>query len=490
MELTISIITDNSSMDMKRNNFPRKRKQMPLTIRKNWDTESDSDDEMISKHNNSFRVSEASNESKIFSLLQQREKMLKLQTSSMIPNQQEGKLGGGIHVIHLLLLAAKAVNNVQQKGIGLAVRTLIDLFQSVSLKGDSIQRVAAYFADALVARLLTVESPFFDTIMKSPTAEEELFAFTELYKVSPFYQFAHFTANQAILEAFEDHNHLTLHVIDFDICYGFQWPSLIQSLSERSSPTNRVSLKITGFGRSLEELQVIEARLSSFAKGFRNLVFEFRGMLSQGCNNENNLEFLRLRRKKNETLAINIIFNPNMVRGSTRFINSMSSETLRVIHSLDPSIVTMVEKEGSSGRNGYQNFLGTLMESLHYYAAMFDSLDDCLPYGSIKRLSIEKNHLGKEIKDVIINCGDSDNKSETWKSRMERHGFEGIKLSSKCLIQAKLLLKLRSHGSPVYFGRENGGFRVFEKDDGKGISLGWQHRRLITISAWKVVNSV
>ena len=32
---------------------------------------------------------------------------------------------------------------------------------------------------------------------------------------------------------------------------------------------------------------------------------------------------------------------------------------------------------------------------------MFDSLDDCLPIDSIERLSIEKNHLGKEIKNVL-----------------------------------------------------------------------------------------
>ncbi|PQM40938.1 scarecrow-like protein 23 [Prunus yedoensis var. nudiflora] len=41
------------------------------------------------------------------------------------------------------------------------------------------------------------------------------------------------------------------------------------------------------------------------------------------------------------------------------------------------------------------------MESLHYFAAMFDSLDDCLPLESAERLSIEKNHLGKEIKSML-----------------------------------------------------------------------------------------
>ena len=63
--------------------------------------------------------------------------------------------------------------------------------------------------------------------------------------MSLYYQFAHFTANQSIIEAFEkeeDVNNRALHVIDFDISYGFQWPSLIQSLFEMASSGNRISL--------------------------------------------------------------------------------------------------------------------------------------------------------------------------------------------------------------------------------------------------------
>ncbi|KAH6796417.1 hypothetical protein C2S51_037403, partial [Perilla frutescens var. frutescens] len=145
--------------------------------------------------------------------------------------------------------------------------------------------------------------------MKAPTREEEFLAFTSLYKVSPFYQFAHFTANQAILEAFEREGNMNmnmnmntraLHVVDFDVSYGFQWPSLMQSLSENATPTNRISLKITGFGGSMEELQETESRLVSFATAFHNLVFEFRGLV-RGSKN-----VIKLKRRKNETVAVNL----------------------------------------------------------------------------------------------------------------------------------------------------------------------------------------
>ncbi|CBI18535.3 unnamed protein product, partial [Vitis vinifera] len=325
-----------------------------------------------------------------------REQMLKLD------HKRKGVVedGKGLHLIHLLLITATAVD---ENNVSVAAENLRELYQSVCLNGDSVQRVVAYFADGLAAKLLTRKSPFYDMIMKEPTPEEEFLAHTDLYRVSPYYQFAHFTANQAIIEAFEEeeeNNNRALHVVDFDVSYGFQWPSLIQSLAEKATSGNRISLRITGFGRSLDELQETETRLISFSKAFRNLVFEFQGLLRGS-------KLTNLRKKKNETVAANLVFHLNTL---TSFLKI--SETLKSVHSLNPSIVILVEQEGSRSP---QSFLSRFMESLHYFAAMFDSLDDCLP--------LEKS----------------------------------------------------------------GGFRVFERDDERAISLGWQDRCLITASAWHCI---
>ncbi|KAL5778949.1 hypothetical protein ACOSQ2_009686 [Xanthoceras sorbifolium] len=435
-------------------------------------------------HNNSYHEGF---EGKIFGLLQMRDQMLKLETRRK-GGVEEGK---GLHLIHLLLITATAVD---ENNLDLALENLTELYQTVSLTGDSVQRVVAYFADGLSARLLSRKSPFYDMIMKEPTTEEEFSAFTDLYRVSPYFQFAHFTANQAIIEAFEkeeDNNNRALHVIDFDVSYGFQWPSLIQSLSEKATTSNRISLRITGFGRSMEELQETESRLTSFAKGFRNLVFEFQGLL-RGSNKLINLR----KRKKNETVAVNLVFHLNTLNNNLFKI----SDTLKSVHSLNPSIVVLVEQEGTKNP---RSFLSRFMESLHYFAAMFDSLDDCLPLESTERLGIERNHLGKEIKtmlnyDKLLEEEDQakhnprisyEKMATNWKTRMESHGFEGIKISSKSLIQAKLLLKIRTtHHCPLQFdGEINSGFKVFEKDDGRAISLGWQDRCLISASAWLCV---
>lgn len=476
-------------------------------------------------------------EGKIFSLLQIREQMLNQENNikinsninSIIEEEKEEEnknKNKGLHLIHSLLISATSVDNGDFES---AVENLRDLYRNVSLSGDSLQRVASYFADGLIARLLTKKSPFYDTIMKNPssTPQEEFLAFTEFYKVSPFYQFAHFTGNQIIMEAFEKkllllqqqkittYNNCScprLHVIDFDLCFGFQWPSLIQSLSDLATTKattfcshNRIRLKITGFGKTLEELQETEARLVSFAKGFQNLVFEFHGLLflketssSTKLGNLLNKIVKTDDEDDQEIVAVNFVFLNN---GSSSKKVTLSSETLKCVQMLNPTVVVVIEKEEGSGkkRSPQNYFLTRFMESLYYFAAMFDSLDDCLPLDSKKRLSIEKNHLGKEIKNLM----NYEMIMETWPWRnivngyggrrmlMENHGFVGKKMSSKTVIQAKLLLKIRSHNNcccpfdDEFVGGNNGGFRIFEKDDGKAISLGWQDRFLITASAWE-----
>ncbi|KAK4391187.1 GRAS family protein RAM1 [Sesamum angolense] len=231
--------------------------------------------------------------------------------------------------------------------------------------------------------------------------------------------------------------------------------------------------RLQGLAEAWRKLQETESRLVSFAKGFRNLVFEFHGLVRGS-------KLVKPKKKKNETVAVNLVFHMNSLNSSSKI-----SETLKFVYSLCPSVVVLVEQEGSRDTH---RFLPRL-ESLHYFAAIFDSLDDCLPLDSAERLSIEKNHLGKVIKCVINPDTDNDccprfEKMETWKRRMESYGFLGIKQSSKSVMQAKLLLKIRSHSSPVNLMEKTMQVSESERDEGQAISLGWQERFLITASSW------
>nr|AYM54766.1 scarecrow-like protein 23-like transcript variant X1 [Cymbidium ensifolium] len=412
------------------------------------------------------------NDKNIMVLLQARDRMIRFGCNRHGMGDDKG-----FQLVRLLLLCATAVD---RNDLSSSTDLLRQLYRNVSLSGNPIQRVTAHFIDGLMARFITKNSSFYSSIMADPSPADVFSAFTSFFLASPYYQFAHFTANQAIFEAFEEDEHWNggcLHVIDFDVSYGLQWPSLIQSLSEKATNQKPISLLITGFGKNMEELSDTEKRLSSFASGFRNLFFEFEGRL----RGEKGQEEIQV--KKNATVAVNLVFYLHTLKNYSDIY-----ATLMQINTLNPSVVTLVEKEGSRGN--HSGFMSRFMESLQYFAAMFDSLDDCLPARNKERLRIEKNHLGREIRNAVA-VKDEEEKGcryeglETWKTAMERYRFEGVRMSSRSVSQAKLLLKIKSHCSAMDDHGNGTGFRIFERDEGKALSLGWQDTHLITATAWR-----
>ncbi|KAF2322917.1 hypothetical protein GH714_032066 [Hevea brasiliensis] len=103
--------------------------------------------------------------------------------------------------------------------------------------GDSMQRVASCFTEALSARLAATLSTKPSTSTAKPfspyppNSMEILKIYQILYQACPYVKFAHFTANQAIFEAFEAEERV--HVIDLDILQGYQWPAFMQALAAR-----------------------------------------------------------------------------------------------------------------------------------------------------------------------------------------------------------------------------------------------------------------
>ncbi|KAK3142589.1 hypothetical protein QOZ80_4BG0348610 [Eleusine coracana subsp. coracana] len=408
--------------------------------------------------------------------------------------------GGGIRLMRLLLSSAAASEAGDARAAAAALR---EVYRRASFGGgDPAQRVAAYFADALASssRILILSPAA--AAPPPPTSERRFLAYTMFYQASPMYQLAHFTANQAIVEAFEaGARRRRLHVVDFDVAYGFQWPSLIQSLSDAAAATTStsgsgsssdgscdepVSLRITGLGTSADELRRTEARLTRFASGCPNLRFEFEGIVVDNGASRDGI--INIKTDDDETVVVNLVF-PDARNSSSR---EECGTLLARVRSLNPALVFLVEKHDGSG-NATSTITSSLLlprftASLRYFAAVFDSLHECLPADSAERLAIERNHLGAEISSAVASLlheqhrhdDDDGHTANTWKEMMESAGFEGVKLSSRTVSQARLLLKMKSGCCG------GGGFRVVEEDAGKAMSLGWRDSTaLITATAWR-----
>ena len=98
--------------------------------------------------------------------------------------------------------------------------------------GDGSQRLANYFVDALEARIAGTGSQIYQKLMaKRTNTSDMLKAYRLFIAACPFTNVAYYYSNQTIVD--ELVGQPTVHIIDFGITFGFQWPSLIQRFANR-----------------------------------------------------------------------------------------------------------------------------------------------------------------------------------------------------------------------------------------------------------------
>ncbi|KAF7819386.1 DELLA protein RGL1-like [Senna tora] len=380
-----------------------------------------------------------------------------------IPIGTEQEQDSGLQLVHLLLACAEAVAKEEYM---LARRYLHHLNRVVTPLGDSMQRVASCFTEALSARLAATLTTTTSSNPKTtfsggfPSNSIEILKIYQIvYQACPYVKFAHFTANQAIFEAFEAEERV--HVIDLDILQGYQWPAFMQALAAR--PGGAPFLRITGVGPSIDSVRETGRCLTELAHSL-NIPFEYHPVGEQ-------LEDLKphmFHRRVGEALAVNSVNRLHHVPGNC------IGNLLAMIRDQAPNIFTLVEQEAS--HNG-PYFLGRFLEALHYYSAIFDSLDATFPPESAQRAKVEQYIFAPEIRNIVACEGgermERHERLEKWRKIMEGKGFKGVPLSPNAVTQSKILLGLYSCD----------GYRLTE--DKGCLLLGWQDRALIAASAWR-----
>ncbi|NP_001413667.1 putative transcription factor GRAS family [Medicago truncatula] len=367
----------------------------------------------------------------------------------------------GIRLVHSLMACAEAV---EQNNLKMAEALVKQIgYLAVSQEG-AMRKVATYFAEGLARRIYGV----FPQHSVSDSLQ------IHFYETCPNLKFAHFTANQAILEAFQGKS--SVHVIDFSINQGMQWPALMQALALR--PGGPPAFRLTGIGPpasdNSDHLQQVGWRLAQFAQTI-HVQFEYRGFVANSLA-DLDASMLELRSPETESVAVNSVFELHKLNARPGALEKVFS----VIRQIRPEIVTVVEQEAN--HNG-PAFLDRFTESLHYYSTLFDSLEGSSVEPQDKAMS--EVYLGKQICNVVA-CEGTDRveRHETlnqWRNRFNSAGFSPVHLGSNAFKQASMLLALFAGGD---------GYKV-EENDGC-LMLGWHTRPLIATSAWKLAaaNSV
>ncbi|XP_043695551.1 DELLA protein GAI1-like [Telopea speciosissima] len=368
----------------------------------------------------------------------------------------------GIRLVHSLMACAEAV---QQDNLKVAEALVQQIGLLARSQAGAMRKVATYFAEALAQRIYrlypqeNLESSISDILQM------------HFYETCPYLKFAHFTANQAILEAFAGKSRV--HVIDFSMKQGMQWPALMQALALR--PGGPPTFRLTGIGPpqpdNSDSLQQVGWKLAQLADTI-NVKFEYKGFV---VNNLADLDpsVLELRPSEVEAVAVNSVFELHRLLGRP----GAMEKVLTSIKEMKPKIVTIVEQEAN--HNG-PVFLDRFTEALHYYSTLFDSLEGCgVSPPNTQDLLMSEMYLGRQICNVVACEGTNRvERHETltqWRTRMGSSGFSPVHLGSNAFKQASMLLALFAGGD---------GYRV-EENNGC-LMLGWHTRPLITTSAWQL----
>lgn len=402
-------------------------------------------------------------------------------TSVADPIEEETSDGNykGLRLVHLLIAAAEALTGAN-KFRDLARVILVRLKELVSpTVGTNMERLAAYFADALQDAL---EGTGVNTKHSGVNSDHHhryqhhhrsdvLSAFQLLLDMSPYVKFGHFTANQAILEAVAQDRRV--HIVDYDIMEGIQWASLMQALVSRKEGLPAPHLRITaltrgggggsGGRRSIGTVQETGRRLVAFAASIGQPLSFHQCRLDP----EENFRPSSLKMVKGEALIVNCMLHlPHFPYRSPESVASFLSGAA----GLGPRLITLVEEEAEPTSTG---FVGRFVDSLHHYSALYDSLEAGFPMQGRARALVEKVFLGPRIAGSVARSYLAPEGDESsWGNWLASMGFRPVGISFFNHCQAKLLL-----------GLFNDGYRVEEVASNK-IVLGWKSRRLLSASIW------
>ncbi|WCJ43444.1 GRAS family transcription factor [Euphorbia peplus] len=362
-------------------------------------------------------------------------------------------------------------NAIAQANLEVAEGLINELRQMVSIQGEPLQRIAAYMVEGLAARMASSGKYLYRSLKcKEPPSSDRLAAMQILFEICPCFKFGFMAANGAMIEAFKGEKRV--HLIDFDINQGNQYITLIQALA--NLPGKLPYLRLTGVDdpesvqRPRDGLHVIGQRLEKLAEMLK-VPFEFHAVASKtslvnpsmlGC-------------KPGEALVVNFAFQLHHMPDESVSIVNERDQLLRMIKSLNPKLVTVVEQDVNTNT---APFLARFVEAYNYYSAVFESLDATLPRESQDRMNVERQCLARDIVNIVACEGEARIEryevAGKWRARMMMAGFTSCSMGPNVLDMIRKAIK-------QYCDR----YKL--KEDMDALLFGWEDKNLIVASAWR-----
>ena len=412
-------------------------------------------------------------ESSIRAALHNGESKIVQQNGQAKGGKARGKRQGGkrnvVDLRTLLTLCAEAVAADNRRS---AIDLLKQVRQNATPTGDAMQRLANVFADGLEARLAGSGTQIYKALISRPTsAADVLEAYHMVLTACPFRKLSNFFSDITIKKIAE--NATRVHIVDFGIMYGFQWPSLIQRLSSR--PGGPPKLRITGIDlpnpgfRPAERVEETGRRLENYANTFK-VPFEFNAIAQMWDTFQ--IEDLKIDR--NEVLVVNSLFRLRNLLDETVVVESPRDTVLNLIRKMNPDVFIHGVVNGAYSA---PFFITRFREALFHFSTLFDMLEANVPREVPERVLFERDIFGWEAMNVIA-CEGAERieRPETykqWQMRIQRAGFRQLPVNREIFTTAKERMQALHH-------------KDFVIDvDSQWLLQGWKGRIVYALSSWK-----
>ncbi|KAI8523770.1 hypothetical protein RHMOL_Rhmol13G0098100 [Rhododendron molle] len=376
-------------------------------------------------------------------------------------------------VVDLRTLLINCAQSVAAEDRRTAYEQLKNIRQHSSPSGDGSQRLANVFANGLEARLAGTGSQLYAALAsKRISATEKLKAYQLYFSACPFKKICIIYANKMIADLAMTSCKKKLHIVDFGIQYGFQWPMLIQHLS--TLPGGAPELRITGIElpqpgfRPAKFVEETGRRLAKYCERY-NVRFEYHAVAQKW----ETIKLEELKIYDDEVLAVNSLFTLKNLLDDSVVEDSPRDAVLMLIRKMNPDIFVHTTINGSYTA---PFFITRFREALFNYSSLFDMLDTTIPSENQHRRNFEQGFYGREIMNVIACEGlERVERPETykqWQARSSRAGFRILPLKQEFVKAFRVKVKAGYH-------------EHFEIEvDGQWMLQGWKGRIYCATSCW------
>ncbi|XP_058079816.1 protein NODULATION SIGNALING PATHWAY 1 [Magnolia sinica] len=357
------------------------------------------------------------------------------------------------------------------------------LHELASLFGDANHRLAAHGLRALTRHLSSsVSIPTTGSLsIIAPTfasTEPRLFqnSLIKFHELSPWFSFPNSLANTSILQtlATDPNPRRNLHILDIGVSHGVQWPTLLESLTRRTSgPPPLVRLTVVAAAENPPSFSAgppgddYPSRLLRFAKRIElNLRID---RIENHPLQALTPQILGVASREEETLIVCAQFRIHQLPHEDP---ADRTEFLQRIRDLEPDLVVLTENEGDCSCCSCGDFATGFPRRVEFLWKFLDSTSVAFK----GRECEERRVMEGEAATALSSMAEMSEGKVTWFERMRGLGFEGEGFGEEAIEGGRALLRKYDN---------NWEMRSEEKGEGC-IWLCWKGQPVSFCSLWKL----